>query len=630
MLVVPAATAQRPSAPGGTIRGTVVDAETEKTIPSATVAVWRAADSTLATGSVTDDNGAFEIRGVRGGAYYLVVSFVGYANQVVEDVRISPQSREADLGAIALISDTEVLDEIQIAADREPVQIQIDRTVYNTADDPMAAGGTASNVLETIPSVDVDIDGNVSLRGSGNVAILINGRSAPVGPEFLAAYLRQLPASSIERVEVMPNPSARFDPEGMGGIINIVLKDDTDTGLGGTLTASADQRGGYSGTGLVSYGKGPLTLAASYGYRREDDVAAGQSFRINRYADPLTYLDQDEDEDETGTSHLLNLSADYAIAQKTTLTSSAQFGIQDEVEEELNTFLQLDADRAPVLNYLRLTREDDSRWDADFRLGLQHDFGSPSRRAGGGGDGGGGFRRGRWANRQSGGSSARAGLGSHSLSVEARFSTSNNDGDESYTEQLASSGDLRERQIAATSRDRSDGSLQVDYVRPIGLYRLEAGYDYDYEGLNSDLFSQTMDLSTGVFAPDVNLNNTFDYDENIHAVYAQVAREWGALGVQFGARLERASTTFTLINTSESFDNDYVSLFPSAFFTYKLNQANTLKASYSRRINRPRTWFLNPFPSFDDPLNVRIGNPYLQPEYVDAIEAGYVRFMSWG
>ncbi|MBT8401487.1 MAG: carboxypeptidase regulatory-like domain-containing protein [Rhodothermia bacterium] len=376
--LVQPALAQRPNRPGGTIAGTVVDAESGATIPTATVAVWRTADSTLATGAVTDDRGAFAVQGIRPGNYYLVFSFVGYANKVVDDVQITPRAREVDLGSITLVSDTQVLDEIQIAAEREPVQIQIDRTVYNTADDPMAAGGTATNVLETIPSVNVDIDGNVSLRGSGNVAILVNGRSAPVGPEFLAAYLRQLPASSIDRVEVMPNPSAKFDPEGMGGIINIVLKEDTDTGLGGTLSLSGDQRGGYSGTGMLSYGNGPLTLAASYGYRHEDDIASGESFRINRYADPLTYLDQNEDEDETGSSHLINLSADYAVARKTTLTSSVQFGIQDEVENELNTFLQLDASQLPTLNYERLTREDDSRWDADFGVGLQLDFGTPS------------------------------------------------------------------------------------------------------------------------------------------------------------------------------------------------------------------------------------------------------------
>ncbi len=624
-------TARRGPAPAGSVTGQVVDAAADAPIPSATVAVWRSADSTLVTGAVTDEQGLFQIQGIRSGDYYVVVRFLGYATRYISDVAIRSESPRVDLGSVSLDPDTAVLDEIEVTEKREPVQIKIDRTIYNTADDPISAGGTATNVLENIPSVDVDIDGNVSLRGSGNVAILINGRPAPVSPEFLSAYLRQLPASTIDRVEVMPNPSARYDPEGMGGIINIVMKEDADTGFGGTLTAGVDQRGGYSATSMFTFGKGPLTLAASYGFRREEDVAFGESFRINRYADPLTYLDQNEDEDESGTSHMVNFSADLALSSKTTLNSSAQFGTQSETEQELNTYLQLDAAQAPVLSYVRRSVEDDSRWNADFRVGLTHDFGSPSARNSSGGDGGGMGRRGRWMRgNRGGGSSGGAGLGSHALSIEARFNTSMNDSDQEYLEQIFDTGSLRDQQLATNERDHERGSLKIDYVRPISTARLEIGYNGDFETLHSDLFSRTLNQTTDEFEPDVNLNNVFDYDEQIHAGYLQVANEFGALGLQAGLRVESATTTFTLLNTNEAFDNNYVSFFPSAFLTYKLNETNTLKASYSRRINRPRTWFLNPFPSFDDPLNVRIGNPYLGPEYVDAMEAGYVRFTGWG
>jgi outer membrane receptor protein involved in Fe transport len=415
----------------------------------------------------------------------------------------------------------------------------------------------------------------------------------------------------------------------MGGIINIVLKDDADTGLGGTVTAGVDTQGGYSGTGMLSYGNGPLTLTGSYGFRQDEGVGGGESFRINRYADPLTFLDQNEDEDESGTSHNATLSADYALSPKTTLTSSVQFGLQDEVENELNTYLELDADQAPTLNYQRQVDENDDRWNADVRVGLQHDFGTPSARSGAR-PGASMGRRGRWGRRGGGRSSGGAGLGSHSLSAEARYNTFVNDGLETYTEEVIGTGELRELQQAQTDREREEASLTVDYVRPLGAMRLETGYKGELERLHSDFFSQTLDQTTGEFAPDVDLNNVFDFDQQIHAVYGQLAHEWGPLGVQAGLRFEVAQTTFTLQNTNESYDNDYTSLFPSTFFTYTLNETNTLKASYSRRVNRPRTWFLNPFPSYDDPLNLRVGNPFLEPEYIDAIEAGYVRFTSWG
>ncbi|GIV60407.1 MAG: hypothetical protein KatS3mg043_1496 [Rhodothermaceae bacterium] len=253
----------------GSIGGTVLDAETAEPIASATVGLWRAADSSLVTGTITEQDGRFRLEGIRGGRYYVTVSFVGYATETIPDVAVEPGNLQIDLGTIRLVTDAQMLDEVEVSAERTPMQIQIDRTVYNVADAPVAIGGTATNVLETIPSIDVDVDGNISLRGSGNVAVLINGRPAPVSSEFIAAYLRQLPAGSIDRVEVIPNPSARYEPEGMAGIINIVLKQEAELGLGGTVVAGGDSRGGYNASGTFTYGRGPLNLALTYGFRQE-------------------------------------------------------------------------------------------------------------------------------------------------------------------------------------------------------------------------------------------------------------------------------------------------------------------------------------------------------------------------
>lgn len=611
LLLIPAAipatsVAQRTS---GTLTGVVLDADTDTPITSATVGVWQARDSILVTGGISDVDGRFAIEGLRNGQYYVQVSFVGYRTETITDVALSPQAPRVDIGSISLRPDTQVLDEVEITAERASVQIEIDRTVYNTADNPVAVGGTATNVLETIPSVDVDVDGNVSLRGSGNVAILINGRPAPVSAEFISAYLKQLPAGTIDRVEVIPNPSARYEPDGMGGILNIVLKEEVDRGLGGTVSVGGDRLGGYNGTGTLTYGRGDVNIAASYGFRQEEGNSGGDSYRINRYSDPLTYLDQDEVEDESETGHQFSLSGDYRLTPKTALNASAQLGLRDELEKENNLFLFLDASEDPTLEYERLVEEGSSRWNTDFRLGLTHNF-APQQAQGQGRE--------------------RGPRKAHELTIEARFNADSNDGEELYREQLLATTELRQLQRALTDRGRQRGSLQIDYVRPLGEFRLETGYKGDLELMDSDLYSETQDIETGEFVPDVGLINTFDFDQNIHAAYGQLAREWGPLGVQLGVRLESATTTFTLRNTSEDYDNDYFSAFPSAFFTYELTEKHVLRASYSRRINRPRTWFLNPFPSYDDPLNIRMGNPALRPEYVDAIEAGYVRYTDWG
>lgn len=621
LFAAPADAQQRGQRPGGgatgTITGSVVDAATDAPIPTASVAVWRVPrpesgrDTTLVTGSITGDRGAFQIEGVPPGQYYVDVSFVGYASERIEDVRITPQASVADLGAIALEADVEQLEGVEVQAQREQVSVQIDRTVYNTADDPVSAGGNATNVLETIPSVDVDVDGNISLRGSGNVAVLVNGKPAPVSSEFVAAYLKSLPAGSIERVEVIPNPSARYEPEGMSGIINIVLKENVDRGLGGTVATGVDSRGGYTGTATLTYGRGPWNLSGSYGFRQEQDAGGGSSFAENLADSPVTYLDQTEDEDEDETSHNLNLSADYALSARTSLSASGQLGLRDETEVEVNRFVESlspDITEDPMLAYERLVEEVGNRQTADFRLGLRHDFGG-------------------------GGNAAQE--TPHTLGVEARYNLSVNDDDETYDQQPLGAVDpavssVREYQLSQTERERDEASLEVNYVRPIGGTRLEVGYKGDLETQYESLFAETRNEETGAFEPDVNLNNTFDYEQQIHAGYLQLAREFGPLGVQLGVRAETAQTTFSLLNTGQDFDNDYTSVFPSAFLSYELGDENVFKASYSRRVNRPRTWYLNPFPSLDDPSNPRIGNPSLRPEYVSAFELGYVRYTPWG
>ncbi len=609
-LLSPSAAAQERAA-RGTLSGRVLDAATEAPLPSASVAVWRVAeagagqDTTLVTGSITDGAGVFRAEGLRPGRYRVVVSFVGYETAAREDVALGRGGVDLDLGALALAPDVESLGSVEVAAERPPVQLEIDRTVYATADDPVAASGTAATVLETIPSVELDVDGNVSLRGSGNVAILINGRPAPVSGDLVATYLQQLPAGAIERVEVIPNPSARFEPDGMSGIINIVLKEDAERGLGGTLSAGVDSRGGYSATGLATYGGGPWSLSASYGFRDEKGDGGGSGFRLDRTGDPLTFRDDVETEDEFETSHFLNLAADYALSPRTTLSAAAQGGYETETEEELNTFLSGLDGAAPTLGYERLVVEDEEQWNTDLRLALTHRF-----------------------------SAAPRGDEAHTLAVEGRYNASSSDGDESFREALlagyapSEADPLDPLQLARSERDRSEASLQVDYVRPLAGFRLEAGYQGDLETIDALFFSETE--RGGVLAPDAGLNNVFDFEVQIHAVYGQLAREWGPLGLQAGLRLETARTTFTLESEPDPFENDYASAFPSAFLAYELSENDVLKASYSRRINRPRTRALNPFPSQDDPSNLRVGNPALRPEYVDAVELGYVRYVPWG
>ena len=585
-LLVPAVSAQV------AVTGRVLDGDYP--LPTASVALWQIAetDSTLVGGATTTLEGAFRIENVPAGAYRLEASFVGY-DPAGLDLEVA--ASDLEVGTITLVPSPAALSEVRVTARRTQVQSRIDRTVYSTADDPVAEGGNATDVLATLPSVDVDIDGNVSLRGAGSVAVFVNGRPAPVSADFVAGYLRSLPAGSIDRVEVIPNPSAAFEPDGVGGVINIVLKENTDLGLGGTVTAGTDTQGGLNATGAVTYGRGPWSLAATYGVRSDQREGSGTTFSINRFeVDPST-LDQVEVQGRSRLSNFVSLSADYALNESTTLTSQLQLGTQDGDDEEVNTTLRLDASGDPMAEYERLATEEENGYSGGLRLGLRRQFGE-----------------------------------GHRLTIEAS-AEAEEEGETQAFDDRVFFGTAAFGLPPQTNEDDAEreAELRVDYVRPLWGFQLEAGYNGSIETESSTLDARR--LNDGVLEADLGLSNTSDFEERVQAVYLQASRDWGTFGVQAGVRAEQAETTLGLLTTGESFDNDYRSLFPSAFLVFKPSDATTIRGGYSRRIDRPRRWELNPFPSFDvTGTTIRQGNPALRPEYTDSFEIRAEQITSFG
>ncbi len=595
--------AQRPTGgqPGtqqtaqGVVTGSVVDDVTGNTIPSATVSVWSAADSSLVTGAITDLDGVFRIEGLRPGAYYVRVSFVGYASRYLSDIALRPGALQADLGTVRLNEDTSVLGEVEVAAERAQVEVGIDRTTYNVEDQVIAKTGSATDILQTVPSIEVDADGNISLRGNQNVAVLINGKPSPVRGEFLATFLRQLPGSSVERVEVIPNPSAKYEPDGMSGIINIVLKESTDLGFGGGIIAGVGSRGDGNASTSVTYGKGKWNLGANYGLRYDKRDPSGDTYRL-LYA-PGTILDETEDGDRTSLSHLLSTNADYQLNRQNSVSASALVSLRggDETENSISYLTQQDG--TPISTTSFSNAEDESGFNMDYRVG---------------------FRRVIESSR-------------HELNVEGRYNYSQNDGLDTFSQQASLTGTQPQNAPASgfyrnqQDGDNQDFSFQVDYMRPLGEdAKMEAGYKGSLETIYNDFYADT--LTTNGYQPLVAQNNTFDYDQLINAAYLIYGRSLGKFATQIGVRAEQARTKFDLLNdTAEPFDNDYISFFPSAFVTYAPKEGSTFRVSYSRRINRPRTRALNPFERRDANSSF-VGNPSLKPEYTDAYEVGYTQF----
>ncbi len=590
-------------APQGSLSGRVVEEATAAPIASATVGIWRKSDSTIETGAITDADGRFRIEGLRGGAFYARISFVGFESYIMDDIILSPQQADVDLGTVRLIESTQMMEEVEVAADRDFMEVGIDRTVYNTRDQLVSAGGTATDVLQNIPSVEVDIDGNISLRGNQNVAVLINGRPASMQGEALTSFLQGLPAHMIERIEVVPNPSAKYEPDGMAGILNIVLRQDRDLGWGGSVSSSAETNGNLGGSVNATYQRGKIGLTTGYSFRTGTRDVEGWRFRENRFRTPLTYLDQDNLGDNGMTSHNVNASIDYRLADKNTLTLSSMLSHRGGTGDELTSYLELDDARATTARWDRRSRGDRNDLSSDLRLSFSRII-DPSK---------------------------------HELTAEVRLENEWEDDADRFTQRVftpfdAAVAEITQQQANEQNDENLELSAQLDYTRPFGgSGKIETGYKGSLEKLASDFFSETFDPAAGIWTPDATVNNTFEYDIQIHAAYGIVGTQLGKFGLQGGVRLEQAMTDFDLKTTRETFENDYFSVFPSAYLTYEISEAQRFKVSYSKRINRPRTggWFnmLNPFDRNDDPLFRRVGNPRLKPEYVHAYEASYTRFL---
>lgn len=636
LLVAFPAAAQRPGGPpggmpggrpAGTLTGVLVDAETGETLPNATAALYAGPDSSFVTGAAADLQGAFRVEAVPAGTYGVRLSFLGYTTLRLRGVAVAA-GQTVDLGTLRLSADASLLEGAEVVGEREAVEQRADRTVYNVANQSVTAGASALETLQTLPALEVDTEGNLSLRGNQNVVVQINGRPVPIRGSQLAALLRQIPAGRIARVEVIPNPSARYDADGMSGIVNIVLVEGTDRGLSGGLTLGGGTQPTADAGGNVAYQAGPWDVYASYGYRYDEFDLTGASARANLVSGFQT--DQALTNGRAGQSHFGSLSATYTLTPSTSLafegTAGGRYGDTD------NRVLYLDTPGAGATSRSeRLTDGTFGGVNADGALVLRRSFstsapgGAPGGPPRGGGPGGGGMMGGMGGGTRSSGGAR----GEHELAVEVRGSTNADDDDALFTQQLldvTSTPDLSRQQADGRT---DEGIVQVDYARPLGGFRLETGVKGILRRVTSDLVYENE--AGGLWTGDASRTNAFTYDEGVYAAYVQGAREWGRLGVQAGLRAEAATRDFALATAVPVLPNvpeidltdtsfEYQSLFPSAFATYTFAPGSLVKAAYSRRIERPRARRLNPFPSYDDTLSVRVGNPGLRPEYTDAVE----------
>jgi len=586
-----------PSSTGAVITGHVVDSASNTPINGAAVDMRIAGAKVSTARASTSADGSFRVEGLQPGRYIVRVRSVGYTPRPLPPIELRLPSSNYDVGTVSLNAAPVQLQSLQVTGQKQEVQLAPDRNTYIVRDMPTTRGGTALDVLRNVPSVDVDIDNVVSLRGNTGVIVQINGRPSPLKPTQLGNFLAQLPADIVDKVEIVTNPSARDDPEGVAGIINIVLKEKPEAGKSGGLTLGAGTTGQMTAGGNVGYEQGPLSFYGSYGLMRDHRLRKDSVFRENLYQNPMTFLDEGATRTQIPLMHTLTGSLDYAPSARDVLNLETVFTTRTEAETYGVLYRNLNTTRDLTSLSDRFTRGTNHEFSFESALSYKHDFADKG----------------------------------HKLSSELRVTR---DGEGGPTSVIARTLALDGTPTGTSALERStpwahpnEYSLKTDYVRPLSNgVRLETGYKGSLQRFHSTLDTQVFDSAQNSYVVDPTRTSDFTYRQLVNAGYGMLGGEAGKFQFQGGVRVERASTRFDPKNGGAVYDNQYNSLFPSGLIAYHVDDDHQLKLSYSTRIRRPDdTDLLDPTPHILDPLNISRGNPYLRPEYIRALEFGIQR-----
>lgn len=585
----------------GKITGVVVDASDEKPVEFATVALTEPGSDKPMDGTVCDEKGKFSLQKIADGKYDVVISFIGYETQRVE-VELAGKDNHVDIGTISLSPTSKVLNEVTVEGQKDLIEERVDRTIYNAENDATTRGGDATDVLKRVPLLTVDLDGNVTLRGSQNVRVLINNKPSTIAASSVADALKQIPAEQIKSVEVITSPSAKYDAEGTGGIINIITKKNTLEGATLNINSSAGIRGSNLGlNGNYRRGKFGISLG---GWGRGNYNVRGafenwqQTFSTDEQGNPVeTVNTQKSNNKNNGLFGNYNLGLDYDINKYNLLTGSARFGMRNWNNYQNGLFTQQFTNDALTQASLRDVRTTDNSANLDVNFGYTRLYEKPQRE----------------------------------FSVLALYSR--NDRVNDFTNHILYDS-LRPGEMRTKNENQSlneEMTLQVDYMTPIGTNQLvEFGGKEILRKVSSEYQYFTAEGADGPFVPEVSraLSNTFYYNQNVTSAYASYTyNTQKAYSFKGGVRYEYTTITANFQGEQEIDIPAYGVLVPSINVSRKLKNGNMIKASYNRRIQRPSIQFLNPNIQAPNPLNATIGNPNLNPEYTNNYEVGYSTFI---
>ncbi len=550
----------------GLISGVVLDANSESPLPYVSIVIKSINDETI-TGGITDEQGKFEITKIPEGKFSVEIQYIGF-KKVKQEFELSRSNNKIDLGTIKLSEEANNLEEVTIVAETSTVVQKIDRKVITVGKDLIGSGATAGELLNNVQSVSVDSQtGNLSLRGNENVRVLVDGKYTNVPTSQL---LKQIPSTSIKSVELITNPSAKYNPEGMSGIINIVLHKNANIGFNGSVNTGATfaERNSYNGSLDMNLRKGKVNVFANIGLNANAGTNEGNIFREDNNSNQ--YFDMEND----GDSQLYKFGLDYYINDKNTLSV---YSIQNYFDGTFNANTEVIYNNGDFDNILQDFTPESSNKSLTYNLNYKIEFDQPE----------------------------------HNLEFEVDYSDNENEENASYKNYTGNNPLVTYSEFVKRERDAT--TVNIDYVNPLAENtKIELGYELRIIDTKND------------YTSDLFPNSAFTYDRDIHSFYGNYSQKFDKLTMQLGARLESFKVVAEDLGETV-YEDDYFTVYPSAFFTFNPSEKNQYQVSYSRRVDRPNMQQVNPIREWSTPTVSSFGNPELDPQFTNSLEFNYTK-----
>lgn len=572
--------AQRPDGPKITISGKVMEKGTDFPLEYATI-VFENTTTKQLSGGITDENGNFKFE-VTTGRYNARVEFISF-----KTVNLQQKDFRADtnLGVIQMAADVAQLNAVEVIAEKSTVEIKLDKRVYNVGKDMMVKGGTVSDVLDNVPSVTVDAEGTVALRGNENVKILIDGRPSGLAGINIADALKLLPADAVEKVEVITNPSARYDAEGGGGIINIVLRKGKANGVNGSIMVNAGDPETYGTSINLNKKSDDYNLFSNFGYnyRNNPGNSMVDAEYFNSDGTTKNFINERRTNDRLNEGFNANFGIDLNVSKSLTWTNALTFRENRGKNPDNVFFYNFDSGFNPTSTRNRFNDQRSDEFSIEYASNFVKKFKKDD----------------------------------HKLTVDIAISQNRENEFATISDQILGNPSSLDTEETSNTQKQQRNLIQADYVLPIGKNgRFEAGYRGSFLNNLTD-FTVTPD--------DSNFSNTLEYIENVNALYMQYGSKIDKFSYFFGLRFEDSNIEVNSLTENDYNTKKYNNLFPSATFNYEFSESSSVSLSYSKRINRPRGRFLNPVSSLSSNINIFQGNPDLDPSMTDAIDLGYLK-----